>query len=145
MEKAVSRDWCKRYIDTIMSVFAPQITGVSVVYSTVWSGADTNKTSNLRVIGLCEGNSPVTGKFPARRAINPENIPIWWRHHEYNMTQTSSYRSLTDKVWSNIITCSVTSGIGNTSLNTTKLMHQHFLWFYNFYLNKSYMLLAVYS
>ena len=31
------------------------------------------KTSKLRVTGLCEGNSPVTGEFPAQRASNAEN------------------------------------------------------------------------
>ena len=40
------------------------------------------KTSKLRVTGLCEGNSPVTGEFPAQRAINAEHVSIWWRHHE---------------------------------------------------------------
>ena len=40
------------------------------------------KTSKLRVTGLCEGNSPVTGEFPAQRASNAENVSIWWRHHE---------------------------------------------------------------
>ena len=30
--------------------------------STVYSGGDKKQTSKLRVIGLCEGNSPVTGK-----------------------------------------------------------------------------------
>ena len=39
------------------------------------------KTSKLRVIGLCEGNSPGTGEFPAQRASNAENVSIWWRHH----------------------------------------------------------------
>ena len=38
------------------------------------------KTSKLRVTGLCEGNSPVTGEFPAQRASNEENVSIWWRH-----------------------------------------------------------------
>ena len=32
------------------------------------------KTSKLRVTGLCAGNSPVTGEFPAQRASNAENI-----------------------------------------------------------------------
>ena len=32
------------------------------------------KTLKLRVTGLCEGNSPVTGEFPAQRASNAENI-----------------------------------------------------------------------
>ena len=40
------------------------------------------KTSKLCVTGLCEGNSPVTGEFPAQRASNAENVSIWWRHHE---------------------------------------------------------------
>ena len=39
------------------------------------------KASKLRVTGLCEGNSPVTGEFPAQRASNAENVSIWWRHH----------------------------------------------------------------
>ena len=39
------------------------------------------KTSNHRVTGLCEGNSPVTSEFPAQRASNAENVSTWWRHH----------------------------------------------------------------
>ena len=43
-------------------------------------GRRSNKTSQLRVTGLCEGNSPVTGEFPAQRASNAEIVSIWWRH-----------------------------------------------------------------
>ena len=39
------------------------------------------KTSKLRGTGLCDGNSPGTGEFPAQRASNAENVSIWWRHH----------------------------------------------------------------
>ena len=39
------------------------------------------KTSKLRVNGLCEENSPMTGEFPIQRASNAENASIWWRHH----------------------------------------------------------------
>ena len=39
------------------------------------------KTLKLRVTGLCVGNLPVTGEFPAQRASNAENVSIWWRHH----------------------------------------------------------------
>ena len=39
------------------------------------------KTSKLRVTGLCGGNSPLTGEFPAQMASNAENVSIWWRHH----------------------------------------------------------------
>ena len=40
------------------------------------------KPSKLHVTGFCDGNSPVTGEFPAQRASNAENVSIWWCHHE---------------------------------------------------------------
>ena len=39
------------------------------------------ETSKLCVPGLCGGNSPETGEFPAQRASNMENASIWWLHH----------------------------------------------------------------
>ena len=39
------------------------------------------KTSKLCITGLCAGNSPVTGEFPAQMASNAENVSMWWRHH----------------------------------------------------------------
>ena len=44
-------------------------------------GCKSKKTSKLRVTGLCAGNSPGTGEFPAQMASNAENVSIWWRHH----------------------------------------------------------------
>ena len=41
-------------------------------------GCRSNKTSKLRVTGLCAG----TGEFPTQRASNAENVSMWWRHHE---------------------------------------------------------------
>ena len=38
-------------------------------------------TSKLGVTGLCAGNSPGTGEFPAQMASYAENVSIWWRHH----------------------------------------------------------------
>ena len=40
------------------------------------------KISKLRVTGLCERNSPMTGEFPTQRISNAKNVSIWWRHHE---------------------------------------------------------------
>ena len=45
-------------------------------------GCRSKKTSKLRVTGLCAGNSPGTGEFPAQMASNAENVSIWWRHLE---------------------------------------------------------------
>ena len=39
------------------------------------------KTSKLRATGLCAGNSPATGEFPAQMASNAENVSMWWRPH----------------------------------------------------------------
>ena len=39
------------------------------------------KTSKLHITGLCAGNSPGTGDFPAQMASNAENVSIWWHHH----------------------------------------------------------------
>ena len=39
------------------------------------------KTSKLRSLAFCAGNSPGIGEFPAQRASNAENVSIWWRHH----------------------------------------------------------------
>ena len=38
------------------------------------------KTPKLCVTGLCAGNSPGIGEFPAQMASNEENVSIWWRH-----------------------------------------------------------------
>ena len=40
------------------------------------------KTSKHCVTGLCVGNSPGTGEFPAQMDSYAENVLIWWRHHE---------------------------------------------------------------
>ena len=77
----VSHPVLLHYSDVIMSVMAFQITSLTNVYSTVLFRRKSKKTWKLRVTGLCEGNSPVTGEFPTQRASSAENVSIWWRHH----------------------------------------------------------------
>ena len=57
-------------------MMASQIISLTIVYSTVYSGADRKKTSKLRVNALFAGNSPVTGEFPTQMANNAENVSI---------------------------------------------------------------------
>ena len=67
------------YNDVIMGVMASQITSLTIVYTTAYSGADQRKKrkkKKLRVSGLCVVNSPVTGEFPTQMASNVENISI---------------------------------------------------------------------
>ena len=61
-----------------MAAMAGQITTLTI-FIEAFIRAQSKETSKLRVIGLCEGNSPVTSEFPAQRASNAENFPIWWR------------------------------------------------------------------
>ena len=60
------------YSDVIMSAMASQISGVSIIYSTVCLGNIFKETSKFHVTGLCEGNSPVTDELPAQRTSNAE-------------------------------------------------------------------------
>ena len=46
------------------------------------------KTSKDRVTGLCGGNLPVTGEFPAQMASNAENVSISWRHRVLQNTES---------------------------------------------------------
>ena len=69
-----------------MSAMASQIRSHTIVYSTVYSRRRSKKTSNLRVTGLCEGNSTVTGEFPAQMASNAEIVSTWLRHHGLQAT-----------------------------------------------------------
>ena len=66
------------------------------------------KTSKPRVTGLCAGNSPGTGEFPAQMASYAENVSIWWRHHALterwclsHVLQGSSW-SVTKIIWENV-------------------------------------------
>ena len=56
------------------------------------------KTPKLRVAGLCAGNSPGTGEFPAQRASNAENASIWWRHHDKYMHFPNYFRMIRQEV-----------------------------------------------
>ena len=63
------------YNDVNIGAIASQITSLTIVYSTVYSGAN-QRTSKLRVTGFCVVNSPVTGEFPTQIASNAEYISV---------------------------------------------------------------------
>ena len=64
------------YNDDIMNAMASQIISLVTVYLTVNSGADQSKTSKLRVTGLSEGNSPVTGDSPHKGPVTRKMFPF---------------------------------------------------------------------
>ena len=75
------------YTDVIMNTTASQITDVSIVFSTVCSGADQRKHQSyvslafVRGINRWQVNSPYKG--PVTRKMFPFD---WWRHHVIRTT-----------------------------------------------------------
>ena len=59
-----------------MGTMASQITSLTIVYSTVYSGADQRKHQSSASLAF------VPGEFPTQMASNAENVSIWWRRHE---------------------------------------------------------------
>ena len=60
-----------------MSEIVPQITGVSIVYSTVCLGPDQRKHQSSASLAFVRW----IHRWPAQRASNAENVSIWWRRH----------------------------------------------------------------
>ena len=64
-----------RYYDVIMSAMASKINSLTIVYSRFYSRGS-EKNSKLRVTGLCAGNSPATGEFPAKGPVTRKMLPF---------------------------------------------------------------------
>ena len=83
------------------------------------------KISKLRLTGICAGNSPVTGEFPAQMASNAEKVSIWWRHHVHEITLISP------RSWWVKNECYFCIHNNNTHLESWSICHRdinHFLW-----------------
>ena len=63
-----------------MGAVASQITSFTIVYSTVYSGADQTKHQSSASLAFVR---EFTGEFTAQMASNAENVSIWLRHHGY--------------------------------------------------------------
>ena len=67
----------------IMGAIASQITSLTIVYSTVYSGADQRKHQSSASLAF------VNGEFPAHMASNAENASNWWRHNDETTSLSS--------------------------------------------------------
>ena len=98
------------YSDVIMIAMASQITSLTIVYSTDYSGADQRKHQSSASLAF------VTGEFPAQRASNAENV-AWCRQaasHYLNQCWPSG-----TTLFHNELTCNfsvqIISNVGNVS------------------------------
>ena len=73
------------------------------------------KTSELRVTGLCAGNSPGTGEFPAQMASYAENVSIWWRHHDIHDTYCNAVITWTNKCAHRLVAINMTQCVTDWS------------------------------
>ena len=70
------------YSYIIMSAMASEITGLTIVYSIVYLGADQRKHQSSASLTFVWGIhwSPVNS--PHKRPVTRKNVSIWWRHHD---------------------------------------------------------------
>ena len=59
-----------------MGVMASQITGDSIVYTTVWTSTDRRKHQSSVSLAFVRG----IHRWQAQAASNEEKVSIWWRH-----------------------------------------------------------------
>ena len=76
--------------DIIMTAKVSQITGVSIVCSTICSGADQRKHQSSASLAFARG-------IPSQRASNAENVSILWRPHGQFFWQPPLSRILHEK------------------------------------------------
>ena len=64
-----------------MGAMVSQITNLTIVYSTSYSGADQRKHQSSASLVFVRG---IPSEFPAHMASNADNVSILWRHHGYS-------------------------------------------------------------
>ena len=70
------------YNDVTMSKVASQITSLTIVYSTVYSGPDQTKHQSSASLAFVRGIHRGPVNSPHKWPVNAEDVSIWWRHHE---------------------------------------------------------------
>ena len=83
---------CKKWLAFLLQWCHNQITGVSIVCSTVCSGADHRKHQSSASLAFVRGiHRWLHGVLPSHRVSNAENICIWLCHHVLQSFEMPSY------------------------------------------------------
>ena len=72
----------KHYSNVIMTTMAYQITSPTIVYSTVYSGADQRKHQSSASLAFVRGIHRWPVNSPHKGPVTRTNASIWWRHHD---------------------------------------------------------------
>ena len=88
------------YTDVMMTAMVSQITSLTIVYSTVYSGAD---KENIKAPRHWPLGMEITDDRWRQMASNAENVSIWWRHDEDCGLASNSSHCL-NQWWPNLLT-----------------------------------------
>ena len=69
------------YSDVIMDTMASQITSLTIVYSSVDSGADQRKHQSSASLAFVRGIHRWPVNSPHKGPVTRKNVSIWWRYH----------------------------------------------------------------
>ena len=111
------------YCDAIVGAMASQITKAHDCLLSRLFRRRSKKTAKLRATGLCTGNSPVTGQFPAQMTSNAANVSIWWHHHVHMRMQWKQHFCLVKKLRRYIFLIIL---FGNWKLFCDKMLEQEY-------------------
>ena len=112
------------YSDVIMNVMASQITGVSIVCSTVCSVAEQRYQSFASLSPLW-GNAPVTSGFPSQRASYAENASIWERHHMSHFSWDKELNHVINRRTTYFVVCQNQTGLFCTLYRYDRMSLSH--------------------
>ena len=87
------------YSDVITSVMTFQITSLTIVYSTVHSGADQRKHQSSASLAFVQGIHRWPLNSLHKSPNNVENASIWWRHHDF-FVKYKSIQSISNSIYS---------------------------------------------
>ena len=84
-QKIVSRKMFP-FDDVMLSTMASQITSLTIVYSTVYSGTDQTRHQRSASQAFVMGIHRWPVNSPHKWPVTQKNVSIWWRHHEWSGT-----------------------------------------------------------
>ena len=76
---------CHSYIT--VGTMASQITSLTMVYSTVYSGDDQRKNQCPASLAFVRGSHRWPIINPHKWPVTRKNVSIWWPHHDWNSSQ----------------------------------------------------------
>ena len=88
------REVVNHYNNVIMDAMAAQITSLTIVYSTVYSGADQRKHQSFASLDFVRGIHRWPVNSPHKRPVTRENVSNGWRHnvHGHSIQEFSTSR-----------------------------------------------------